>query len=84
MGDTALDVYHCLVTTRPGEVPQLRDLNCEAPDEVEIAVALTIREWSGVHQVEVFRNGETVALFAQEDITWLAGSPAKANPMVDR
>lgn len=62
-----MQVYHCLVTTRPGEVPTLRDLDCETRDEVERAVRRTIQEWSGVHQVEVFLNGEAIALFQADE-----------------
>jgi|GEM_PF-2184623 len=53
--------YLCLVTTRPGQVPQLRHLACEHDHQVADALAVILGEWDSVHQVEVF-DGERLVL----------------------
>lgn len=53
--------YLCLVTTRPGQVPHLRLLECEHDHQVADALGAILGEWDGVHQVEVF-DGERLVL----------------------
>lgn len=70
-----MSVYHCLVTTRPGGVPQLRSLSCESDAEIPAAVAQVIREWSVVVGVEVFSDGQAVAAYDAEALTALRSRP---------
>lgn len=70
-----MSVYHCLVTTRPGGVPQLRSLSCESDAEIPAAVAQVIREWSVVVGVEVFSDGQAVAAYDAEGLTALRSRP---------
>lgn len=53
--------YLCLVTTRPGQVPHLRHLECEHDHQVEAALPSILGEWDSVHQIEVF-DGERLVL----------------------
>ena len=53
--------YLCLVTTRPGQVPHLRHLECEQDHQVEAALPSILGEWDSVHQIEVF-DGERLVL----------------------
>lgn len=70
-----MSVYHCLVTTRPGGVPQLRSLSCETDAEIPAAVAEVVREWSVVVGVEVFSDGQAVALYDADQIRTLMSRP---------
>ncbi|MGA0543994.1 hypothetical protein ACO2Q1_01830 [Brevundimonas sp. VNH65] len=75
-----MDVYHCLVTTRPGAVPELRDLSCESEAEISAAVLLAVREWRSVELVEVFRNGEATATYSRDQLSPGADLGATASP----
>lgn len=70
-----MSVYHCLVLTRPGAVPQLRSLSCETEDDIPAAVAEVVREWSAVVSVEVFNDGRAVAVFDAERLRALTSRP---------
>lgn len=59
--------YLCLVTTRAGQVPQLRHLECEHDHQVADALAGILSEWDNVHQVEVF-DGERLVLTLPGDV----------------
>ncbi len=63
-----MDVYYCLVQTRPGAAPELRDLSCDTDADIPEAVHLATREWSRVELVEVFRNGDSVLVMSGEDL----------------
>lgn len=75
-----MNVYHCLVQTRPGGVPELRDLACETDEDIPAAVAWAIREWAEVERVEVFRDGEAVAVFPGGDLS----KPGASGPRASR
>lgn len=62
-GASCMTSYLCLVTTRPGQVPQLRHLECDGDHQVEAALPSILGEWDSVHQVEVF-DGERLVLTA--------------------
>lgn len=57
--------YLCLVTTRHGQVPQLRHLECEHDHQVEGALPSVLAEWTTVHRVEVF-DGERLVIAVQD------------------
>lgn len=60
-GASCMTSYLCLVTTRPGQVPQLRHLECDGDHQVEAALPSILGEWDSVHQIEVF-DGERLVL----------------------
>lgn len=70
-----MSVYHCLVLTRPGAVPQLRSLSCETEDEIPAAVAEVVREWTEVVSVEVFNEGRPVAAYDADGLRSLTSRP---------
>ena len=70
-----MSVYHCLVTTRPGGVPQLRSLSCETDAEIPSAVAEAVAEWSTVVSVEIFSDGQAVAAYDADQIRTLRSRP---------
>mgnify|MGYP001571584304 CR=1 FL=1 len=70
-----MSVYHCLVTTRPGGVPQLRALSCETDVDIPAAVAEVVREWSAVFGVEVFSDGQVVATYDADQVRTLTSRP---------
>lgn len=58
-----MTAYLCLVTTRPGQVPQLRHIDCDHDDAVEAALPAVLAEWPAVHQVEVLDGDRPVRVF---------------------
>lgn len=70
-----MSVYHCLVLTRLGAVPQLRSLSCDTAEDVPAAVAEVLREWAEVVGVEVFNDGRAVAAYEGEDLKALRSRP---------
>ena len=60
--------YLCLVTTRPGQVPQLRHIDCEHDDQVERALAVVLAEWGAVHMVEVMDGDRQVLVLSGDTL----------------
>ena len=70
-----MSVYHCLVLTRPGAVPQLRSLSCETDEEIPAAVAEVVREWSELVSVEVFNEGKLVVAYDAQGLKTVTSRP---------
>ncbi len=58
--------YLCLVTTRPGQVPHLRHIDCEHDDQVQAALGVVLAEWSSIHMIEVL-DGDRLVLTLDAD-----------------
>ena len=71
-----MTVYHCLVLTRVGGVPQLRVLDCDAEAGVPKALIRVLGEWREVISAEVFNAGECVVRLDAEQIRSLIASEA--------
>lgn len=65
--------YLCLVTTRPGHVPQLRHLDCENDHQIEAALPRVMSEWSSIHQVEILDGDRSVRILKGEDLAAVLG-----------